>query len=140
MRKCYNLTQKDYNDLWEGKVKYLVHYYEKTSYGPPGISSNASWWKKLLWKYFKNICLFRPFFNYLNNLQYYYIVVKVGEGMTWDLKKDLKIFIQEKELNPGDVIWIGGIVPLRDGKSYSYWGGSKYVVLIDDFAKIGKLI
>lgn len=140
MRISYNLTQKDYNDLWEGKVKYLIQYYEKISYGTPGISSTAPRWKKLLWRYFKNICLFKHFFHYLNNFQYYYILVKVGEGMTWNLQEDLKVFIQEKGLNPGDVVWIGGIVPLLNGKSFSYWGGSKWVVLIDGFAKIGKLI
>ena len=142
MKKFYKLTRKDYDRLFEGDVKYLVSFYERFEYGKPSIQSTAPKWKKFLWHHYSHIHLFGKLFYYSNSFQCYSIIVNSTCGSNvpvWDTC-DLDAFIKEKNLQPGDHLWVGGIYRGDYGRGMFSRGTTKYVILKDGYAIIGGII
>lgn len=141
MRKKYKITKKDYERLFSGDINYLIYSYEIVEYGSPMITSTAPKWKRFLWEHYSHIHLFRKFFDYSDSFQHYRIAVdttykKDAPVSVWSLDD----FIKEKNLKPGDVVWVGGIYLGDGGKNIYSRAVSKYVILKDGYAKIYKMM
>jgi hypothetical protein len=135
MRKDFNLTEKDYDNLFAGNVKYLVAHHDILGYG-----RRRSWlatiWGKLSNKQDSHSM-------YHNFFQYYSIYVwgrSSVETYVWT-KNDLQCFIQENGLKHGDIVNINYIMP-KDHGAKGYWcaGGFDYVVLKNGWEEVNVLI
>ena len=93
MKKIYNITQNDYENLWSGKVKYLILRKEDFTYGSP----------KRKFKYYSIA---------INSYAWHTNID------TWNSKEDIPNFIKEKELEVGDVLRIFAAWPMNEETRY----------------------
>ena len=124
MEKKYKITNEDYQKLWSGKVKYLIHFYQKRGYG-----RRTEWWNVIRYRLRSRYCSNK--FGYPYTFQYYIISVHCpimeSRNTAWS-NADMETFINEKQLRPGDHVFIYYTFPRDDGITPN-GGGCEYVIL-----------
>lgn len=132
MRKDFNLTEQDYDDLFDGKVRYLVLHHDKIGYG-----LRPKWWEVIWWRITRPHC--KSKFKYQRQFQYYYVITTLGDDnhQAWS-DEDTKNFIKEKGLQNGDQVTLWTVY--RSGDSKWPWSASgfEYVVLDNDWKLVGQ--
>lgn len=133
MRKHFKLTAKDLDNLFSGKVSYLVTHYDKIGYG-----WKPKWWEVIWWRITRPHCT--NGFGYFQYFQYYAILTTMG-GLgfhTWT-EEDTQKFIKEKNLQDGDIVGISSIGPNdRSKDSYRCYSWSKCIVIGTSWKPVAK--
>ena len=133
MKHLNELTKKDWEDLFSGKVRYFVIKADKI-----GCGSKHSVWKVFFWNLFhRNNKLSHGYSMYIFH---YSVIIAVIDRviLKWD-NEDMRQFETENSLQIGDKVDIYFLVPRDDG---SHWcaGGRQYEITEKGWHQIGKIM
>ncbi len=135
MNKYYKVIQQDYEDLWCGKVKYLIHCYQKRGYG-----IKYKLWEVIYYRLRSRYAINK--WEYPHVFQYYEISVNGnwrGDAPLWS-KEDMRAFIKEKKLRSGDQLFIYYSKPRSMECRQPDASGSCYVIIKDRWEELWKFM
>lgn len=115
-----NNTEKNYQDLFSGKIKYLV-----TSHTQVGRGHKPFWIKVFFWNLFHKDKLS---YGYPCKSHIYHISTALKDRVIFDWgDNDTKTFIETHNLHDGDKLNVYFMVP-RDNGTYWCAGGREYTI------------